>query len=248
MDKSTGSLRGKTALVTGASRGIGRAIALRLGSEGARLLVHYHRDEKAARAVVHDIGDGSQLIKADLGSADEIRDMFAPLGQNSLDMLVNNAGIWGQTPLGSTAEEMLNAMVDINLKGIFRVTQHALPCLKEGATIINISSVAGRVGNQSGRSLYGATKAAVDALTRSWALELAPRKIRVNAVAPGYVETDMTGKYFSDPKKRKSAVERSPLGKLGNAEEIADVVLFLCSPAARWITGQSINVSGGFVV
>lgn len=248
MDKSTGSLRGKTALVTGASRGIGRAIALRLGSEGARLLVHYHRDEKAARAVVHGIGDGSQLIKADLGSADEIRDMFAPLGQNSLDMLVNNAGIWGQTPLGSTAEEMLNAMVDINLKGIFRVTQHALSCLREGATIINISSVAGRVGNQSGRSLYGATKAAVDALTRSWALELAPRKIRVNAVAPGYVETDMTGKYFSDPKKRKNAVERSPFGKLGNAEEIADVVLFLCSPAARWITGQSINVSGGFVV
>jgi NAD(P)-dependent dehydrogenase (short-subunit alcohol dehydrogenase family) len=104
------------------------------------------------------------------------------------------------------------------------------------------------VGNKSGRSLYGATKAAVDALTRSWALELAPRKIRVNAVAPGYVETDMTSEFFSNRKIREDAVERSPFGRLGNADEIAVVVLFLCSPAAGWITGQAINVSGGFVV
>jgi 3-oxoacyl-[acyl-carrier protein] reductase len=248
MNKSTGWLQGKTVLVTGASRGIGRAIALRLATAGAQLLIHYHRDEKAARAVAKESGGGSQLLKADLSSADEVRNAFCSLARNSLDILVNNAGIWGQTPLGSTSEEMLNAMVDINLKGIFRVTQHALAVVKDGGTIVNISSVAGRVGNRSGRSLYGATKAAVDALTRSWALELASRNIRVNAVAPGYVETDMTGKYFSDAKKRKSAVDRSPFGRLGNTEEIADVVLFLCSPAARWITGQSINVSGGFVV
>jgi NAD(P)-dependent dehydrogenase (short-subunit alcohol dehydrogenase family) len=174
--------------------------------------------------------------------------MFSWFPGNSLDILINNAGVWGQTPLGSTSEETLDAMVDVNLKGIFRVTQHALPKLKDGASIVNISSTAARVGNKSGRSLYGATKAAVDALTRSWALELAPRKIRVNAVAPGYVETDMTSEFFSNRKIREDAVERSPFGRLGNADEIADVVLFLCSPAAGWITGQAINVSGGFVV
>ena len=174
--------------------------------------------------------------------------MFSWFPGNSLDILINNAGVWGQTPLGSTSEETLDAMVDVNLKGTFRVTQHALPKLKDGASIVNISSTAARVGNKSGRSLYGATKAAVDALTRSWALELAPRKIRVNAVAPGYVETDMTSEFFSNRKIREDAVERSPFGRLGNADEIADVVLFLCSPAAGWITGQAINVSGGFVV
>src|SRR5262249_13664348 len=153
------------------------------------------------REVAQQIGGKSQLIRSDLRSAGEVRLMFSPIARNSLDILVNNAGIWGQTPLGSTSEEMLDAMVDINLKGIFRVTQHALPLLKAGASIVNISSVAARVGNRSGRSLYGATKAAVDALTRSWALELAPSRIRVNAVAPGYVETDMTAMYFSDQKK-----------------------------------------------
>ena len=248
MHEPTGSLQGKTALVTGASRGIGQAIALRLANEGARIVIHYHRDEKSARAVAYQIGSRSELVKADLGSAAEVRKMFRSLGRHTLDIRVNNAGIWGQSPLGSTSEKMIDAMVDINLKGIFRVTQHALPLLGKGGTIINISSVAARVGNKSGRSLYGATKAAIDALTRSWALELAPREIRVNAVAPGYVETDMTAGFFSDRQIRKSAVERSPFGRLGKAEEIADVVLFLCSPAAQWITGQSINVSGGFVV
>ena len=96
--------------------------------------------------------------------------------------------------------------------------------------------------------MYGATKAAVDSFTKSWALELAPRKIRVNAVAPGYVTTDMTAEHFSDPEVLKRAMDRSPFGRLGEADEIADTVVFLCSPAARWITGQSINVSGGFVV
>jgi len=136
----------------------------------------------------------------------------------------------------------------VNIKSVFWVTQDALPLLNEGARIINISSVAGRVGVRGGRSLYGATKAAIDAFTRNWALELADRKILVNAVAPGYVTTDMTNEHFSDVEVRKRAIERSPLGKLGNAEEVADVVAFLCSHEARWITGQILNVSGGFVI
>jgi NAD(P)-dependent dehydrogenase (short-subunit alcohol dehydrogenase family) len=119
--------------------------------------------------------------------------------------------------------------------------------LREGARIVNLSSIAGRVGRAGGRSVYGATKAAVDAFTRNWALELAPRKIRVNAVAPGYIETDMTAGYFADPEKLQHAVDRQPFGRLGHADEVAEVVLFLCSPASNWITGDSLNVSGGFI-
>jgi len=137
--------------------------------------------------------------------------------------------------------------LNTNLKSVFLTTQAALPLLRDGASIVNVSSVAGRIG-VSGRSLYGATKAALDSFTRSWALELAPRQIRVNAVAPGYVETDMTAEHFSDLSVLESTIRRTPFGRLGNAQEVADVVAFLCSADARWITGQVLNVSGGFVV
>jgi len=241
-------LEEQTALVTGASRGIGRAIALKLAEAGANILLHYHQNEAAAQSVAREIAGPARLLRADLRSPDAINRMIASLGGTRLHILVNNAGVWGQTTLGSTSVEQMDAMVDMNLKGLFWITQAALPLLADGANIINISSVAGRIGIGAGRSLYGATKAAIDSFTKSWALELAPRKIRVNAVAPGYVENDMTSEYFSDPEVLRSAVERSPFRRLGNAEELADVVLFLCSPASRWITGQSINVSGGFVV
>jgi 3-oxoacyl-[acyl-carrier protein] reductase len=241
-------LEGQTALVTGSSRGIGRAIALKLAEAGAEILLHYHQNEAAARSVAKEISGQSRLLKADLRSAKSIAAMFETLTGTRLHILVNNAGIWGPTPLGSTPLESLEAMLDTNLKGQFLMTQAALPLLLDGANIINISSVAGRVGIGAGRSVYGATKAAIDSFTKSWALELAPRKIRVNAVAPGYVESDMTSEYFSDPEVLRRAVERSPFGHLGNTDEVADVVLFLCSPAARWITGQSLNVSGGFAV
>jgi 3-oxoacyl-[acyl-carrier protein] reductase len=241
-------LEGQTALVTGSSRGIGRAIAIKLAAAGAEVLLHYHRNEAAAQSVAKEISGRSRLLKADLRSAKSITTMFETLAGTRLHILVNNAGIWGPTPLGSSSLESLEAMIDTNIKGLFLMTQASLPLLLDGANIINISSVAGRVGIGAGRSVYGATKAAVDSFTKSWALELAPRKIRVNAVAPGYVKSDMTSEYFSDPEVLQRAVERSPFGRLGNAEEVADVVLFLCSPAARWITGQSLNVSGGFVV
>jgi NAD(P)-dependent dehydrogenase (short-subunit alcohol dehydrogenase family) len=188
------------------------------------------------------------LLQADLRSAEEIERMFASLAGTPLDILINNAGVWGPSPLGSTPVEQIDDMLDINLRGLFLVTQHALPLLSNGGSIVNLSSVAGRIGIAGGRSLYGATKAAVDSLTKSWALELGWRQIRVNAVAPGYVETDMTAEHFSDPEVRRRAVERHPFGRLGNTEDVADAVLFLCCPAAKWITGQSINVSGGFVI
>ena len=241
-------LEGQTALVTGSSRGIGRAIALKLADAGAEILLHYHQNEAAAQSVGREISGQSRLLKADLGLPKTIDAMFESLAGTRLHILVNNAGVWGPTPLGSTSVQQLDAMFDTNLKGLFWITQAALPYLQDDANIVNISSVAGRIGIAAGRSLYGATKAAVDSFTRSWALELAPRKIRVNAVAPGYVESDMTSKYFSDPEVLRRAIERSPFGRLGNADEVADVVLFLCSPAAHWITGQSLNVSGGFVI
>ena len=244
----TRTLQGKTALVTGGSRGIGRAICLRLAAQGADIVLHYHRHREAAGEVAATLGPRTRLVQADLGSPAEIERMFAGLGGLRLDILINNAGIWKPTPLASATLEAVNETLDINLRGPFWVTRCALPLLREGACIVNISSVAGRTGKAGGRSLYGATKAAIDSLTQNWALELAPRKILVNAVAPGYIATDMTSQHLSDPATLAHAVERHPLGRIGTAEDVADVVAFLCSHDARFITGQSINVSAGFVI
>jgi NAD(P)-dependent dehydrogenase (short-subunit alcohol dehydrogenase family) len=131
---------------------------------------------------------------------------------------------------------------------MFWLTQAVLPKLRDGARIVNMSSTAGRVGIAGGRSLYGATKAAVDSFTKSWALELAPRNIRVNAVAPGYVETDMTAAHLANPQTRQDILSRQPLGLLATVNDVANAVIFLCTEEASLITGQSLNVSGGFVV
>jgi len=239
---------GKTALVLGGSRGIGRAICLRLAEDGARIIIHYHSNRAAAEEVRGLIGDEARIAQADIADPAQIERMFRKLDGIELDFLVINAGIWTGSPVGSTTVERMNEIVDTNLKGPFWVMQCALPLLKRGARVVNMSSVAGRIGVAGGRSLYGATKAGIDSLTRNWALELAPRGILVNAVAPGYVATDMTVKHFSDPANLASALERQPFGKLGTAEDIADVVAFLCSDESRFITGQTINVSGGSVL
>ena len=240
-------LEDQTALVTGASRGIGRAVTLRLAQAGARVILHYNTNKSAAETVAVEVGQSSQLVRADLRSSKEIDRMVDSLGETKIDILVNNAGLWGPTPLGSTTLEILESMVDVNVKAVFWLTQALLPRLRDGARIVNVSSIAGRIGRAGGRSVYGASKAAIDAFTRNWALELAPRKIRVNAVAPGYVDTDMTAEYFSDKQRLQHAIDRQPFGRLAHADEVADVVLFLCSPQSNWITGDSINVSGGFV-
>jgi 3-oxoacyl-[acyl-carrier protein] reductase len=243
-----GILKGQAALVTGGSRGLGRAIALKLAAEGAEVLVHYHKNREAAEAVAREIAGPSRLLQADLSSPQAIESMFAALAGTQLDILVNNAGVWLSTPLGSASLTDVDGLLNTNLRGLFLVTQAGLPLLRDGGSIVNLSSVAGRIAIPDGRGLYGATKAAVDSLTKSWALELAPRRIRVNAVAPGWVETDMTAEHFSNAEVLRGALAHAPYGRLGNAKEVAELVLFLCLPAAGWITGQSINISGGSVV
>ncbi len=242
------TLKGKTALVTGGSRGIGRAICLRLAKGGADIVLHFHRNRAAAEEVVASIEREVTLVHADLRSVEEIETMFRQLGDRKLDFLINNAGIWESTPLGSSPAALIDEILATNLKGPFLVTQCALPLLNDGGRIVNVSSVAGRTGIAGGRSLYGAAKAGIDALTRNWALELAPRRILVNAVAPGYIATDMTAQHLGDPATFERAIKRHPLGRIGTPDDVADVVAFLCSDGARFITGQSLNVSGGFVI
>jgi 3-oxoacyl-[acyl-carrier protein] reductase len=240
-------LAGQTALVTGSSRGIGRAIAERLAQSGAQVIIHYRENRAAAEEVAAAIG-ADRILQADLSSTHDIERLGAELRTTRLDVLINNAGVWRLTPLGGTTREVAQEVLWTNVLGVFWLTQTLLPALRDGARIVNVSSVAGRTASAEGRSLYRASKAAVDAFTRNWALELAPRKIRVNAVAPGMFETGMTAEHLSDPEVRGRLEKRHPFGKLGDVREVADVVLFLCSDASRFITGQSINVSGGFVI
>ena len=190
---------------------------------------------------------GVKLVQADMSSIEEIERMFAGLGDLPLDFLINNAGIWGGrrwAPRPPAFDEMVNT----NLRGPFWTTQCALRLLKDGGRIVNLSSVAGRIGVAGGRSLYGATKAAIDSLTRSWALELAPRKILVNSVAPGYTITDMTEGISSGSGDAGERDQTAADGEIGMPEDMADVVVFLCSEDSRFITGQSINVSGGSII
>jgi len=242
------SLSGTTALVTGGSRGIGRAICQALAKQGATIILHYNSNRAAAEETAASIKGEVRLVQANMASITGIDAMFAELKDVRLDFLINNAGIWRNTPMGSSTIADIDELLNTNLRAPFWVTQCALPLMNDGGRIVNISSVAGRIGVPGGRSLYGATKAALDNFSKNWALELAPRKILANSVAPGYITTDMTEGYFKDPAMLEAAIRRQPMGKMGTPEEVADVVVFLCSDAARFITGQSINVSGGSII
>jgi len=241
-------LHGQTALITGASGGIGSAIARALAKAGAGLVLHYRADRSTVERLAGELSAPVRIVQADLRSMSAIQTMVAGLKALPLDIVINNAGVWKPTPLGATTEPDIDEMIELNLRSIFWLMNCLAPQLREGSRIVNISSVAAQTASASGRSLYRATKAAIDSLTRNWALELAPRGIRVNAVAPGMIETGMTAGHLADDATRQHLLARHPLGRFTTADEVADAVLFLCGEQSRHITGQIVNVSGGFVV
>jgi len=247
-----GTLDGKRAVVTGASRGIGRAIALELARQGARVVVNFHRNADAADGVVAQIvgaGGEARAVGADVSTADGAQRLVGACleGFGGLDILVNNAGITRDTLLMRMSEDDWDAVLDTNLKGAFHCIKAAQrPMLRQrSGRIISIGSVSGLVGN-AGQANYAAAKAGLVGLTKAVARELAERGITCNLVAPGFVETDMTAGLPAD--LLEAALGQIPLGRLGRPEDVAAAVAFLASDAAAYITGQVICVDGGMAM
>ncbi|AGA58259.1 3-oxoacyl-(acyl-carrier-protein) reductase [Thermobacillus composti KWC4] len=243
------SLEGKKALVTGASRGIGRAIAIALAEAGADVAINYAGSAQAASetaAAVEALGRKALLVQADVGKLDAFEQMVAQVLEafGSLDILVNNAGITRDNLMMRMKEEDFDQVIETNLKGVFNgIKAVTRPMMKQrSGRIINISSVVGAIGN-AGQANYAAAKAGVIGLTKSAARELAARGITVNCVAPGFIETDMTDKLPEDIKTQMFG--QIPLARFGQAAEVASVVRFLASDAASYMTGQTIHVDGG---
>jgi NAD(P)-dependent dehydrogenase (short-subunit alcohol dehydrogenase family) len=249
------TLNGKTALVTGASRGIGAAIARALAADGALVAVHYGAQREAAESVVREIesvGGQAFALGADLGVHDQIaglferldRELTARTGGTGLDILINNAGRGAGGGLMQTTEADFDAVIGLNLKGLFFVTQFAGPRLRDEGRIINITSASAR-GAAAPRAIYSASKYAANGLTLSMAQEFAPRRITVNALAPGAVATDLINEARKDPAFERGVIAMTAFRRLGEPEDIAGVVRLLVSPEAGWITGQVIEASGG---
>ena len=246
------NLLGQVALVTGASRGIGKAVALELAQKGAKVAVNYMGSKEKAQEVVEMIvnsGGEAFAVKADVASTLEVAEMFKEI-ENQLgpvNILVNNAGITRDNLLMRMKEEDWDIVLETNLKGVFNCTKAVIRSMmkQKKGKIINITSVVGLTGN-AGQSNYAAAKSGVIGFTKSMALELASRGIQVNGVAPGFITTDMTDKLPEEIKEQ--LLTRIPLRRLGKTEDIAGVVSFLASSQAEYITGQIICVDGGMVM
>ncbi|MGB8001434.1 MAG: 3-oxoacyl-[acyl-carrier-protein] reductase [Anaerobacillus sp.] len=242
----------KTALVTGASRGIGRAIALELASQGMNVAVNYAGNEAKANSVVEEIkANGGQAIaiKANVSSMEEVQNMMKEVVDTfgSIEILVNNAGITRDNLLMRMKEEDWDAVIDTNLKGVFNCTKSVTRQMMKQryGRIVNVASVVGVSGN-AGQANYVAAKAGVIGLTKTTAKELASRNITVNALAPGFIETDMTDELSDEVKSGMKG--QIPLGRLGAAEDIAKATKFLVSDDANYITGQTLHIDGGMVM
>jgi 3-oxoacyl-[acyl-carrier protein] reductase len=244
-------LTGKVALVTGASRGIGRAIALRLAADGARVGLNYQHNAAAAQETLDAVqaaGGEAQLLPASVAERPSVDAMVAGVVKTwgRLDILVNNAGITRDTLLLRMGEDDWDAVLDTNLRGAFLCAKAAVRhMLRTGGRIINVSSVVGQTGN-AGQTNYAAAKAGIIGFTMALAREVASRNITVNAVAPGYITTAMTSQI--KPEIAERLLQMIPLARLGKPEEVADLVAFLASDQAAYITGQTIRVDGGMVM
>jgi 3-oxoacyl-[acyl-carrier protein] reductase len=244
-------LEGKVAVVTGASKGIGAAIALRLAAEGATVVVNYNASKDGADRVVGEInGSGGKAVavQADVAKESDVRRLFAETKKafGKLDVLVNNAGVYEFAPLESVTAEHFHKQFNLNVLGLILATQEAVKYFgPAGGSVINISSVVATLGLPNA-SVYSATKAAVDAVTRSLAKELGPRNVRVNSINPGMVETEGlhgTGIAASDARKQTEA--QTPLGRIGQPRDIAPAAVYLASSDSAWVTGESFYISGG---
>jgi NAD(P)-dependent dehydrogenase (short-subunit alcohol dehydrogenase family) len=244
------------ALITGASRGIGKSTALALAARGIDVIVTYVSAENEANGVVQAIrakGGRAVALRLDLAKSDtfdafvsEVRRQLAKVwSQASLDFLVNNGGSGGFSPFAETSETMFDALVGIHFKGPFFLTQKLLPLLADRGRIVNVSTGVTRY-TYPGVAVYAAVKSALEALTRALAVELGPRRITVNSVAPGGIVTDFAGGYLRDAQLQKVVVADTPLGRVGEPEDVADVIASLLSPDTRWITGQRIEITGGY--
>ena len=246
-------LRGKAAVVTGSSRGIGRATAIALAKAGCDVVVHFRADEKAAKEVVEEaerLGVSACSFRADVSRRQEVENLvgFALERLGRLDILVNNAGVWEEAAIGEMTEDQLRRTIDINVHGTFFAASAAARHMigRKSGNIINISSTAGQRG-EARYSHYAASKGAVISFTKSLATELAPHGIRVNCVAPGWVDTDMSRSGLKDGEMEKVA-STIPLGRIGTPEELAGCVLFLASDLSSFVTGEILNANGGAVL
>lgn len=243
-------LSGKVAVVTGASKGIGASIAEHLAAEGASVVVNYGSSKSGAEAVVKRInerGGKAVAVQADVSKPEDIKRLFAETESafGKLDVLVNNAGVYEFLPLEAITPEHFHKQFDLNVLGLLLTTQEAVKHMGSGGSIINISSIVGRMPI-SPASVYSATKAAVDAVTVTLSQELGPRKIRVNSLNPGMVETEgLHSLGFAESDFRRTLEAQTPLGRIAQPEDVATAAVFFASDDAGWVTGQSLILSGG---
>ena len=245
-------LEGKVAVVTGASKGIGAEIAKHLAAEGASVVVNYASSKAGADRVVAEItarGGKAVAVQADVARPEDIRRLFAE-GEKAfgtLDVLVNNAGIYDFAPLGEITPEHYHRQFNLNVLGLILTTQEAVKHFGDrGGSVINISSVVAKLA-LPGATVYSATKAAVDSITRTLGAELGPRKIRVNAVNPGMVATEGNASARdADDEFRKTVEAHTPLGRIGQVDDIAPAVVYFASDDSKWVTGETLYIAGGY--
>jgi 3-oxoacyl-[acyl-carrier protein] reductase len=247
-------LQGKVAVVTGASKGIGAAIAQHLAAEGAAVVVNYASSKQGADRVVADIaakGGRAVAVQADVAKEADVRRLFAETKKafGRLDVLINNAGIYEFAPIENVTSEHFHKQFNLNVLGLLLATQEAVKLFGDaGGSIVNISSVVATAAPATS-SVYSGTKAAVDAITGALAKELGPRKIRINSINPGMIETEGTttaGITDREGGFRKQVEAQTPLGRIGQPNDVAPAVVFLATEDSRWITGQTLHVAGGY--